>query len=78
MSVRARISIPIARNLHVTLLANGPATLPAGTEGVISAISRDAIDLNCRELHMTGIHAWGIKVRIARPVFGVYFESVPG
>lgn len=76
MSTRARINVTMVGNRHVTLLSNGPAMLPSGTEGVITALTRDSIDLECRERYMTGIHAWGIKLRVTRVMFGQYFEAL--
>lgn len=62
-------------NMHVTVLssASGPV-LKKGTEAEITSVSPAHIELNCKDGFGNGLNAWGLKIKIARVVFGNSFE----
>ena len=74
--VKASIDILLNKNnIHVTLLSSaGPPIIKKGTEAEITSVNPTHIELNCKDGPGPGIHAWGLKIKIARVVFGVSFE----
>jgi hypothetical protein len=71
---RAMRDIPLVKNVHVTLLTHGPSVLPKGTEAEITAITRDHIELNCKDGTGVSPAAWGLRIKVAKVVFGISFE----
>jgi hypothetical protein len=73
--VRAVRDIPLTRNTHVTVLSSASSpVLRKGTEAEIAAVSQQHIELNCKDGQGSGITAWGLKIRIAKVVWGISFE----
>ncbi len=72
--VRATHDLPLVGNTHVTRLSHGPATLPKGTEAEITAIDREHIELCCKDGASAGPSAWGLRIRVAKTIFGIRFE----
>ena len=76
-TVKAMRDIILAKNIHVAVLSNtSPAVLPKGSMADVVAVSSNHIDLNCKaDPASNGVHAWGLKIRVARVVWGVSFAG---
>ena len=73
--VHAIRDIPLLRNTHVTVLTSAARpVLSKGTEAEITAVSPTHVDLNCKDGFGNGPAAWGLKLRIAKVVWGQSFE----
>lgn len=75
--VKASRDIPLMGNVHVRALSSSaPQMLHKGTVAEISDITSVHIDLNCKDgSGAAGIHGWGLKIRVARVVWGTAFED---
>jgi hypothetical protein len=71
--VRSLRAIPLVNNVHVVRLTHGPQVLPKGTEAEIESLEPLHIILNCKDGSGYGVHAWGLRIRIAKVVYGVSF-----
>jgi hypothetical protein len=56
------------------LSSAAPQFLPNGTEAEVTAIEPRHIELNCKSGHGSGLTAWGLKIRVAKTVWGISFE----
>jgi hypothetical protein len=73
--VKAVRDIILTKNMHVTVLSSaGPAFLPRGTEAEIRAIGPTHIEINCKDGFGHGPTAWGLKIKIAKVIWGISFE----
>lgn len=74
--VKAAITIQLRNNAHITVLSSAShATLAKGAEAEITAVQPMHIELNCKDgSPAMGIAAWGLKIRVARAVWGTYFD----
>ncbi len=71
--VRATRDLLLVGNAHAVRLTHGPATLPKGTEAEIEEITTEHMVLNCKDGPGQGASAWGLRIRIARVIFGTTF-----
>ncbi len=63
------------QNTHVVVLSSAaPTVLKKGTEAEITAVLPNHIELNCKDGLGSGASAWGLKIRVAKVVFGISFE----
>ena len=73
--VKATRDIVLARNAHVTVLSSAaPSVLRKGTLGEVIAVAQQHIEVVCKDGHGNGPDAWGLKLRIAKLVWGTSFE----
>jgi hypothetical protein len=73
--VRASHDIMVTKSIHITVLSSAaPLVLKKGTEAEISAITPSAIEVNCKAGHGHGPNAWGLKLKVARGVWGNTFS----
>jgi hypothetical protein len=73
-AVRSIRDLILVGNLHVIRLTHGPAVLPKGSEAEITAITQDGyIELNCKDGPGRGRAAWGLRIRVAKHIFGFTF-----
>jgi hypothetical protein len=62
------------RNVDFTILSSaGPALLPKDTEAEVTAVTPQYIEVNCKTGGVPGLHAWGLKIRVARHAWGTSF-----
>ena len=75
--VKAARDIPLVGNTHISILSSvGPNNLPKGTRAEITNIQPMDIDLNCMDGNPSlGMDAWGLKIRVAKVVWGSDFED---
>jgi hypothetical protein len=64
--------LPLVNNTHVARLSHGPPILTKGTEVEITAVLPKEFELNCKD----GQGTWGLKIRIAKVIFGTTFEPL--
>jgi len=73
--VKAVRDIPLVNNVHVTVLSSAaPQLLPSGTEAEVTAVEPHHIDLNCKDGQGHGAAAWGLKIRVAKTLWGISFQ----
>ncbi len=74
--VRATHVITLKGNAHISVLSSAaPLTLAKGTEAEIIDVQPMHIDLNCKDgPHAGGLAAWGLRIRVAKVVWGTSFE----
>lgn len=74
--VKAARDILLKNNLHISVLSSAaPMTLAKGTEAEIIDVQPTHIDLNCKDgSPYLGPAAWGLKLRVAKVVWGTSFE----
>jgi hypothetical protein len=73
--VQAARDILLMNNIHVTVLSSAaPSVLRKGTEAEVMAIQPQHIDLNCKDGVGHGSAAWGLKIRVAKVVWGQSFQ----
>jgi hypothetical protein len=63
-------------NIHITVLSSAaPMMLAKGTEAEIIDVQPMHIDLTCKDASpSSGPSAWGLKLRVAKVVWGTTFE----
>jgi hypothetical protein len=72
--VRATRDIILTKNVHIEVLsAATPLILPKGSEAEVTAVAPQHIELNCKVGHGHGIAAWGLRIRVAKVVWGISF-----
>lgn len=72
MAVR---DIPLTRNTHVIVQSSAaPAVLRKGTKAEVIAVAQQYIDVVCNDGHGSGPESWGLKLRVAKIVWGTSFE----
>ena len=73
--VRAVRDIMLMNNVHVTVLSSAaPTVLRRGAEAEVTAIGPQHIDLNCKDGPGQGPAAWGLRIRVAKVVWGSSFQ----
>jgi hypothetical protein len=73
--VQATRDIPLVRNAHVSVLSSAaPAVLHKGTQAEITAVAPQHVEVICKDGHGSGREAWGLKLRVAKVVWGTSFE----
>jgi hypothetical protein len=73
--VRAVRDIPLANNIHVKVLSSAaPRILPKGTEAEVIGLTPTHVEVNCKDGHGHGPDAWGLKIAVAKVVWGISFE----
>lgn len=66
-------------NIHIQVLGSAaPRTIPKDTLAEIVAVGPTAIEVNCKAGGGVGIHAWGLKLRVARTFWGEFFAPDSG
>jgi hypothetical protein len=75
--VKPTRDVILSGNAHVSVLSGAaPFVLSKGTLAEVVDVAAAHIDLNCRDgPSSAGIHAWGLKVRVAKVVWGTTFED---
>ena len=74
--VKATRVIFLQNNAHVAVMStSAPVSLAKGTEAEIVEVQPMHIVLNCKDgAHSAGPSAWGLKIRVAKVVWGTSFE----
>ena len=74
--VFAMRDIQLTGNMHVKVLSSSaPRILPKGTEAEITAVHATSVEINCKSGGGVGIHAWGLKLSVAKLVWGISFSK---
>ena len=68
--------IQLTGNMHVKVLSSSaPRVLPKGTEAEVTAVHATSVEINCKDGGGAGIHAWGLKLSLAKVVWGISFSK---
>jgi len=74
-TVRAVRDIMLTNNVHVTVLSSAASSvLRKGAEAEVTAIHPQHIDLSCKDGPGLGPAAWGLRIRVAKVVWGSSFQ----